>query len=63
MERSRNGDFYQEQLNDWGSLTWEKRLKADVKTISRYLKDSHVGEEPGLFYVALQERTNIVRRC
>lgn len=33
-----------------------------MKTISRYLKDSHREEEPGLFYVALQETTYIIKR-
>lgn len=39
-----------------------RKLKVDMKIIPRYLKDGHVEEEPGLFYVALQERSNIIRR-
>lgn len=50
-------------VEEMEKISLENRtLKVDMKIIPRYLKDGHVEEEPGFFYVALQERSNIIKR-
>lgn len=50
-------------VEEMEKISLENRtLKVDMKIIPRYLKDGHVEEKPGLLYVALQERSNIIRR-